>query len=90
MSMSRHYGITRGAIVRWQGERVAELTIGDVNRKPPEGADWTLRFTPIRQLTGAARRNLARRLHDLAVDCRRNARPLTEYLANIDQAIGAP
>jgi len=87
MSIGRYYGITAGAIVRWHGERVAELTIGAVDRSKPEGADWTLRFTPTGSLTGADRRGLARRLHALSVDCRRDAWPLTEFLAAIDTAI---
>ena len=89
MATGRYYGNTAGAVVTWAGERVTKLTIGAVDRQKPEGADWILRFTPQRDMSGKDRRALAMRLNELAVDYKLRGQPgsAVAYLGAIDRAI---
>jgi hypothetical protein len=79
VSIGRYYGVKRGAVVKWHGARVAELTIGEVDRTIPEGATWTLRFTPRRVVTGNTRRELAHQLHRMAIDYKAKGQPCSAY-----------
>jgi hypothetical protein len=90
MTIGRYYGLTEGAVVTWHGSRVRDVVIGSVDRNKPEGADWILRFTPRRRLPqGATRKELAARLHTLAVDYRVRGQPASDsaYMQALDAAI---
>jgi hypothetical protein len=90
MTIGRYYGMTEGAVVTWHGERVQELVIGSVDRNKPEGADWILRFTPRTKLPkGATRKELATRLHALAINYKVRGQPgsAVAYMQALDAAI---
>ena len=90
MAIGRYYGLTEGAVVTWHGERVRELVIGSVDRNKPDRAHSILRFTPRRSLPqGATRKDLAARLHALAIDYKVRGQPggAIAYMRSLDAAI---
>lgn len=85
MSTSCYYGHAAGAVVRWRGDKVMSLVVGSVDRRPPEGADWTLRFSPRGAVAKA--RPLALRLYSLSIARHRGELSAPQYLDAIDCAI---
>jgi hypothetical protein len=83
MSIGRYYGRTRGCITHWSGKRLMSCTVGTVDRHPPAGAAWTLKFTP----TGEGNKRLANRLHELAIDRHRAILDAQAYLDAVDRAV---
>ena len=47
MRVSSYYGQTLGVrMVEQRRGKISSMTIGSVDRHPPEGADWTVRYCP--------------------------------------------
>ena len=88
MATGQYYGRSVGARIRYAGERIMLAELGTVDRDPPEGAIWLLRFTPRHVINDhKLRKELAARLHSLGL-----ARALAEisvpdYQMQIDSAI---
>ena len=70
MTIAAYNGYATGARAEWRGRRFISITIGVIDRHPPEGATWTLRFSPRRTLKDKA---LAERLSSLATSYHRKA-----------------
>jgi hypothetical protein len=90
MAIGRYYGHAAGAVATYSRSgsgQLLELTIGRVDRNPPEGADWLCAFTPRRKIAPKDGSKLAERLSKLANQYWGNQLEADRYMDAIDCAI---
>ena len=83
MSVGLYYGHTRGVVAHWSGNRLVSCTVGAVDRHPPEGAAWTLKFTP----TGEGDKCLANRMAVLKSEYASGLLDAAVYLDAVDETV---